>query len=80
MANKIVSYTQVPVIQENIREVHLVALNAGATIFQLTAVYEVKDSEGALRSTGTFTAQVATQPDPVHINAILAGANAQQGT
>lgn len=80
MANKNVSYIQVPVIQENVREVHLVALNAEATIFQLTATYEVKDSEGTLRGTGQVTAQVTTQPDPVHITAILAAANAQQGT
>lgn len=80
MANKVITYTQVPIIQENVREIHLVALNPTATIFQLTAVYEVKDSLGASHGMGTFTQQVATAPDPTLIASILAAANAAQGT
>ena len=80
MANKVITYTQVPILQENVREIHLVALNPGATIFQLTAVYEIKDSLGALRGMGSFSQQVATAPDPTQLAAILAAANAAQGT
>lgn len=80
MAAKAISYTQVPIIQENVREIHLVALNPGATTFQLTVTYEIKDSEGGLRGNGQFTQQVATAPDPVLMTAILAAANAAQGT
>jgi len=80
MAAKVINYTQVPIVQENVREIHLVALNPGATVFQLTAHYDVKDDQGASRGRGIFTQQVETAPDPVLMNAILAAANAQQGT
>jgi len=80
VANKTVTYTQVPIVQENVREIHLVALNAAATIFQLTAIYEIKDSLGGSHGTGTFSQQVATAPDPAQLTAILAAANAAQGT
>lgn len=80
MANKVVTYTQVPIVQQNIREIHLVALNPGATIFQLTAVYEIKDSVAGSHGMGTFTQQVSTAPDPTLITAILTAANAAQGT
>lgn len=80
MANKVITYTQLPIIQENVREIRLVALNPTATIFQLTAVYEIKDSLGGARGMGTFTQQVATAPDPTLLAAILAAANAAQGT
>ncbi len=80
MANKIITYTQVPIIQQNIREIRLVALNPGATTFDLTAIYEIKDSLGGSHGTGTFTQQVSTAPDPVLIASILAAANAAQGT
>lgn len=80
MAGKVITYTQASIIQENVREIHLVALNPLATVFQLTAVYEIKDSLGAARGMGTFSQQVATAPDPTLIAAILAAANAAQGT
>lgn len=78
--SKVITYTQVSIIQENIRAIHLVALNPTATIFQLTAEYEIKDSLGGSRGMGTFSQQVATAPDPTLIASILAAANAAQGT
>ena len=80
MANKVITYTQVPILQENVREIHLVALNPAATVFQLTAVYEIKDALGASHGMGTFSQQVSTAPDPAQLAMILAAANAAQGT
>lgn len=81
MANKDVpGYTQVPIIQQDVRTITLVALNDAATVFQLTVDYNIKDSVGELRGTGHFSVQVATQPDATLINQILTAANAAQGT
>lgn len=80
VANKVVTYTQVPIAQKDVREIHFVALNDAATTFQLTAVYNIWDLAGVSHGTGSFSQQVNTTPDATLLASILAAANAAQGT
>jgi hypothetical protein len=79
MANKTVaSWTQVPVTVSEIVSIHYDRLNAGGTANNLTVVYEVKDSLGAVRQIASLTQQVASYP--ITVAAILSSINTAQGT
>lgn len=79
MANKSVpGWTQVPVTANEIASIHYDRLNAGGTQNQLTVVYDIKDSLGAVRQQGTLSQQVGSYP--VSVAAILTSINTAQGT
>ncbi len=78
MPNKAVSYTQVPVVAADLREIRY-ARQANGTL-QLTATYEVKDSIGALRSVDLHSQNIALASYPVAVATILAAINTAQGT
>jgi hypothetical protein len=78
MPNKAVSYTQVPVVAADIREIRYARLSA--TLMQLSATYEVKDSLGAVRNLDAYSQQVALASYPVAMATILSAINTAQGT
>ena len=79
MPNKTVaSWTQVPVSVSEIVSIHYDRLNAGGTANNLTVIYEIKDSLGAVRQIASLTQQVASYP--IAIATILASINTAQGT
>lgn len=81
MANKVVpGFTQVPVVQQDIRDIHIVALDEGATQFNLTVTYNVYDDQAGLRASRTITQQTATAPGAPFLAAVLAAVNTVEGT
>jgi len=79
MANKAVpGWTQVPVTAAEITSIRYDRLNSTGTQNQVTVVYDIKDSLGAIRQQGTLSQQVGSYP--VTIAAILASINTAQGT
>lgn len=78
MPNKSVSYTQIPVVAADLREIRY-ARQANGTLL-LTAAYEVKDSLNVVRSVDTHSQGIALASYPVTIASILSAINAAQGT
>lgn len=79
-AKEVPGYTQVPVTQADLADIHIVRLNSEATVFQATILYEVRDSDGEVRSRATFSQQGAGVLAAPAIAALLAAINAVQGT
>jgi hypothetical protein len=78
MPNKAVTYTQIPVAATDVREVRYVRVSS--TQMAISAVYEIKDTLGAIRSVDTHTQQIALASYPVAMAAILSAINTAQGT
>lgn len=80
MANKVVSYTQVPVEQKDLSIIHIERLDAEGTLFNATVTYEVRDDQGNLLATRQRTQQGTGVLAAAAITALLAGINAVEGT
>lgn len=80
MANKIVSYTQVPVQQADLAEIVITRLNAEGTLFNAAVTYEVRDDQGNLLATRSKTQQGAGVLAAAAITALLAAINTAEGT
>jgi hypothetical protein len=81
MPDKIVpGYIEVPIAQADLRVIRLEALNAAATVFNVTVDYIIRDSLGVERGRAQLTKQIPTAPDPVFINLLLAAVNQVKGT
>lgn len=79
MANKAIpGWTQVPVVVTDLASIHYDRLNLAATSNQITVVYEVRDTLGAVRQTATLSQQVTSYP--ISLAVILSTINAAQGT
>lgn len=72
------SWTKVPVTGPDLLSVHYDRLNAAGSQTQLTVVFEIKDSLGAVRGTTTISQQATAYP--VSLAAVLAACNVANGT
>lgn len=79
-AKTVPGYTQVPVTQADLADIHIVRLDAAGTIFQATVVYEVRDSTGAIRSRETINQQGPGVLAAPALAALLLAINTAQGT
>lgn len=80
MANKSVSYVQVPVAQKDLAQINIERLNAEGTLFNAKIVYEVFDDQGNKLATRQFEQQGPGVLAAAAISALLAAINAVEGT
>lgn len=80
MPSKVVSFTQVPVIQKDLSVIHIERLNPEGTLFNATITYEVWDDQGVLIKIGELTQQGAGVLAAPAIAALLSAINAVEGT
>jgi hypothetical protein len=74
----VAGYTQIPVVGGDITRVVHDRLNEAGTITQVTADYQFKDDQGAVRGTATVSFQSGAYPATPA--SLIAACNAQQGT
>lgn len=80
MANKVVSYTQVPVAQKDLAIIHVERLDPEGTLFNAAVTYEVRDDQGNLLAVRQKTQQGTGVLAAAAITSLLAAINAAEGT